>query len=439
MKITLLGAGSAFTQPLMTDIMLIEGIEPGELCLVDIDSRRLGVTYELVKNIAAALDRRWKVTASTERRTVMKGSDFIINSIEVSGTAAVRYDNDIPLKYGVDQCIGDTIGPGGIFKALRTLPSWIEILKDVDRLCPNALVMNYTNPMSIMTLAALRTTRASVVGLCHSVQGTSKQLAHDAGVPYEEMVWECGGINHLAWFTKLEHKGRDLYPKLFQVAKRSKKIYEQNPVRYDMMQHFGAYVTESSGHFSEYLPYYRKRPDLIKKYCRGGYVGQSGFYADNWPKWRQDSDRKRLELSRQIAKGKLPEFKRGHEYAADIVEGRMLDRKKTIYASVANTNLIPNLCADNVVEVKVLVDRNGYNPCYFGKLPPQMAAICRSHQAVYECCVEGILKRDREMIYHAMTLDPLTAAVLCPAEVRKMTDEMARAERKLIPPFMHKK
>jgi len=178
----------------------------------------------------------------------------------------------------VDQCIGDTIGPGGIFKMLRTGPAWLEIVRDIERLCPSALVMNYTNPMSALTLLVLRATPLQVVGLCHSVQGTSGQLARYLDVPYEELRWRCGGINHLAWFTELTWQGEDMYPRLRQAA-QDPEIYECDPVRFEVMLHFGAFVTESSGHFSEYVPYFRKRPDLIKRYTRKGYLGESGFYA----------------------------------------------------------------------------------------------------------------------------------------------------------------
>ena len=434
--ITMLGAGSAFTAPLMRDIMQIPGLDKGEIRLVDIDARRLAITEGLIKSLARHLKGEgWRVTGTTDRRKVLKGSDYIINCIEVSGTECVRLDNDIPSMYGVDQCIGDTIGPGGIFKALRTVPSWIGILHDVERYCPQALVLNYTNPMSIMTLAAVRNTSAQVVGLCHSVQGSSREMAKVAKVPYDEMDFRCGGINHLAWFTELKHKGRDLYPRIFKRVKTEKDVYELNPVRFEMMLHFGAFVTESSGHFSEYLPYFRKRPDLIKKYCRAGYLGGSSFYADNWPQWRKDSDARRNELAKDITKMDL---KRGYEYASEIIEAHQFNRPRIIYGSVLNQGLIANLLPDNVAEVAVLVNRNGFNPCRFGELPPQMAAICRSHQAVYDLVVRGIMNRDREAIVHAMMLDPLTAAVCSPAEIREMTERMAAAEKPYLPSFMSK-
>src|SRR5215470_345600 len=217
--ITILGAGSTmFARQLMTDILHIEGLDEGHFALVDIDSSRLELAHQLAERLITRSGKRWSVRASTERRDLLAGSDFIINTIEVAGLANVRHDFDIPLKYGINQCIGDTIGPGGIFKALRTGPAWLDILHDAEELCPQAWVLNYTNPMSILTLAALKGTSLRTVGLCHSVQATSKLLAHFLGVPYEELEWRCAGINHNAWFTELRHNGLDLYPRLREQA-----------------------------------------------------------------------------------------------------------------------------------------------------------------------------------------------------------------------------
>ena len=209
--------------------------------------------------------RNWNVEASTDRTKLLPGTDYLINSIEVAGLQNVRHDYDIPMKYGVDQCIGDTIGPGGLFKALRTLPAWIEILRDTERLAPNALVLNYTNPMSLTVLTGTRASKLPIVGLCHSIQHTTHQLAEYLDIPYEEIDWQGAGINHLAWIVRLERAGKNLYPVLEERIKQHPEIYERDPVRFEMMKHLGAFVTESSGHTSEYTAYFRKRPDLIKK------------------------------------------------------------------------------------------------------------------------------------------------------------------------------
>src|SRR5476651_1237435 len=218
-KITMMGAGSGFTPKLMNDVLRIPGNKSGLIALVDIDRSRLRTMHKLIEKLIAKLKAKgWKVISSPDRKAVLKDSDYIVNCIEVSGLDCVRFDNDIPAKYGIDQCIGDTIGPGGLFKSLRTIPVFLAVLKDAEELCPRALVLNYTNPMAMMCLAAGRTSSMQIVGLCHSVQGTSHLLAKRAGVPVAEMDWECAGINHMAWFTKLEHKGRSIYPLLKRKA-----------------------------------------------------------------------------------------------------------------------------------------------------------------------------------------------------------------------------
>ena len=273
--ITILGAGSTvFARQLTTYILQIEGLDEGCFALVDIDSTRLELACRVAERLIAQSGKRWTVRASTERRDLLAGSDFIVNAIEVAGLANVRHDFDIPMKYGINQCIGDTIGPGGIFKALRTGPAWLDILHDAERLCPQAWVLNYTNPMSILTFAALISTGMRTVGLCHSVQHTSKQLAEYLEVPYNELEWRCAGINHNAWFTELQYQGQDMYPRLRERA-RIPEVYERDPVRFEVMRYFGAFVTESSGHFSEYVPYFRKRSNLIERYCREGYLGET--------------------------------------------------------------------------------------------------------------------------------------------------------------------
>ena len=427
-RVAILGAGSTvFARQLMTDLLCTPGLSEGTFALVDIDSERLELAQAIGEKLveASGAAGRWRVEATADRRQALPGCDYIINSIEVAGLRNVRPDYDIPLKYGVDQCIGDTIGPGGIFKMLRTGPTWLEIVRDVERLCPRAVVMNYTNPMSALTLLAQRATPLQVVGLCHSVQGTSRQLAGYLDLPYEEMRWRCGGINHLAWFTELTWQGEDMYPRLRRAALKP-EIYECDPVRFEVMLHFGAFVTESSGHFSEYVPYFRKRPDLLERYTRKGYLGESGFYANNWPSWRAAS----AETIRAVLAGKseLP-LKRSSEYASTIVEARETGRPAVIHGNVLNAGLIDNLPANGCVEVAVLVDGAGLHPVRFGSLPPQLAALDAAHMYVHELLVEAVVERSREAALHALLLDPLTAAVCSPAEIKSMFDEMWEAER----------
>jgi alpha-galactosidase len=430
-QVTIMGAGSAvFARQLMTDILQIEGLDEGSFALIDIDPDRLELAQQIAEKLIEISGKRWTVRASTQRRDLLPGTDFIINSIEVAGLANVRHDFDIPMKYGINQCIGDTIGPGGIFKALRTGPAWLDILHDAEQLCPQAWVLNYTNPMSILTMAALTGTRMRTVGLCHSVQGTSRQLAEYLEVPYVELEWRCAGINHNAWFTELRYHGQDMYPRLRERAKVP-EVYERDPVRFEFMLHFGAFVTESSGHFSEYVPYFRKRPELIERYCRDGYLGGTGFYANNWPTWRERNDNSIREM---LAGERNIPFRRSHEYGSYIIEAMTMHRPKVIYGNVRNTGLIDNLL-DGCVEVACLVDRNGVQPCHFGPLPEQCAALNRSHMAVHTLMCEALLTHNKEAARYALLLDPLSAAVCSPAELSALFDEMWEAERQYLQPF----
>jgi alpha-galactosidase len=433
-KVTIIGAGSAeFSTELMTDILLTPGLEAGIFALVDIDSERLELAHQMAEFLIARSGRDWRIEASAERSRVLAGSDYVINTIEVAGLANVRHDYDIPLKYGVDQCIGDTIGPGGLFKALRTLPAWLDILADVERLAPRALVMNYTNPMSLTVLTGVRASKLAIVGLCHSIQQTAEHLAEYLDIPLEEMDWRSAGINHLAWFTKLERNGENLYPFLRQRA-QIPEIYEQDPVRFEMMFHLGAFPTEGSGHASEYTAYFRKRPDLVQKYDRSGYRGESGFYANNWPTWRRQADE---TLRAYLAGKKEFELERGPEFASTIMEAMASNVPAVIYGNVANTGLIENLPQNGVVEVACLVDKKGIQPTYFGSLPTLLANLDQQHMAFHDLVATAVLELDREAAVHALMVDPLTAAVCSLAEIRAMFDEMVQAQREDLPEFLY--
>ena len=474
--ITFLGAGSGFCPNLCRDVLMIPGADRGEFRLVDVDGERLSMMLQVVGKLIRETGREggWSVRGG-DRRELLPGTDYAVCCVEVSGTACVSFDNDIPLKYGVDQCIGDTIGPGGLFKGLRTIPVFLDILRDMRELCPQAIMLNYTNPMSMMVLSAGRAVpEIPVVGLCHSVQGTSHLLAKYADVPYDEMEWECAGINHLAWFTKLRHKGRDLYSTvLFEKFRREieegvreaeaglarfdsandaqwsdgnveKKYKHDDLVRKDMCVNFGAFITESSGHLSEYLPYYRKS-DAGKKLLRLSYHGGSRFYATNWPTWRKRADEQRGRLVRGEENVKL---ERSWEYASWIIEAREKDAPFRIHGNVMNNaekpgqrgsgeggKLITNLPGDAAVEVACMVDRNGINPTRFGALPAQMAHICQSNMAYFDLAATACVEKSKEAAIHALMLDPLTAAVLTPREIRRMTLEMFDAEREFLPGY----
>jgi alpha-galactosidase len=284
--------------------------------------------------------------------------------------------------------------------------------------------------MSILTLAALRSTELPVVGLCHSVQGTSRQLAKYLDIPYRELTWRCAGINHNAWFTTLERNGKDLYPLLKERA-RIPEIYEQDPVRFEVMLHLGAFVTESSGHFSEYVQYFRKRPDLIEKYARSGYLGESGFYANNWPDWRRAND----AAIQSMLSGDTPvPLKRSHEFGADIIEAIECGVPASIHGNVRNNGSIDNL-PNGCVEVECKVDRSGLHTQHFGPIPEQLAALNRAHMAVHELVVDALVNRDKQQAKYALMLDPLTSAVCSLEEIDKMFEEMWEAERESLGAF----
>ena len=462
-KVTLLGAGSLFTPRLAGDLVRTPGERGGTIALVDIDGERLATMHRLVEQLVARHSTHaWRIVSSTDRRAVLLDSDYVINCIEVSGATCVEFDNDIPLKYGVDQCIGDTIGPGGLFKALRTIPVWLAVLRDCEELCPDALILNYTNPMGMMCLAAARTSSMRVVGLCHSVQATSRLLAKYADVPYDELEWQCAGINHLAWFTTLKHLDADLYPRL--QARFAREIAagiaeydaglaradaldprerpadvryrELDLIRKDMCLHFGAFITESSGHLSEYLPYYRKS-EAGRKLLRLGYDGGSRFYATNWPHWRNASNVERLAL---VNGEKALEVTRSWEYATWIIEGREKNEPYQFHGNVLNQPngaglLIDNLAAGACVEVACRVDGRGLQPQPFGPLPPQMAALCASNLALFDLGAQAALERSIEKAIYALMLDPLTAAVCTPAQIKAMTLELFAAEKAFLPGY----
>ncbi len=475
--VTFLGAGSGFCPNLCRDVLMIPGAERGEFRLVDVDPSRLAMMVQVIGKLIEDCGREagWSVRGGSDRKAMLPGTDYAVCCVEVSGTACVAFDHDIPQKYGVDQCIGDTMGPGGLFKGLRTVPVFLEILRDMREICPGAIMLNYTNPMSMLVLAAGRAVpEISVVGLCHSVQGTSHLLADYAGVEYEEMEWECAGVNHLAWFTKLRQGGRDLYSTvLFEKFRRDieeglaeaeaglarydsendaqwadgnveKKYKHSDLIRKDMCVNFGAFITESSGHLSEYLPYYRKS-EAGRKLLRLGYNGGSRFYATNWPTWRKNADEHRAKLVRGEETIKM---ERSWEYASWIIEAREKDSAFRIHGNVMNNaeragvrgsgeggKLITNLPGDGAVEVACMIDRNGVNPTRYGALPAQMAHVCESQMAYFDLAAKACIEKSKEAAAHALLLDPLTAAVLTPGEIRQMTGEMFEAETAYLPGF----
>lgn len=432
-KVTIVGAGSAeFSAELMTDILCSPGLDTGTFALIDIDSRRLELAHRIGDYLIERTGRDWKVESSTERGDVLAGTDYLINTIEVAGLPNVRHDYDIPLRYGVDQCIGDTIGPGGLFKALRTLPAWMDILADVGRLCPDATIFNYTNPMSLTVLTGSRVTDQPIYGLCHSVVHTVEELAGFLDVPVEELTYRAAGVNHLAWILDLQHDGVDLYPRLRQLAENP-EIAEQDLIRFETMRHFGAFPTETSGHSSEYTQYFRKRPDLLDHFVRSGYRGESGFYANNWPTWRAEADDR---LRRALDGNEELEIERGEEYASYMIEAIETGSSTAVYVNVPNDGLVDNLPTDGVVEVRAEVGRDGIAPEPFGSLPEHLAALDRAHMAFHDLVACSVIERDREAAVHALMIDPLTSAVCSLGEIRELFDEMVEAERAHLPDYI---
>lgn len=437
-KVALIGAGSAtFAQEVITDILAIEGLDEGTFALVDLDTERLELTHEVAEQLIKLAGKSWKVQTTTDRRTVLRGCDYVINAIEVGGLATIQDDFAIPMKYGVNQCIADTIGPGGIFKYLRTAPSWLAICRDIEELCPRALVINYTNPLSAITLTALRATSLQVIGLCYSILLTSYELSDYADVPYERMRFRCAGINHLSWFVTLEMDGENLYPRVLRAAE-DPEIYGRDPVRFDMLRQFGAFTTEQSGHVSEYLPYFRKRQDVLEPYIRINLDCATGERAVRWPRERVEHDERLRDYLERERRGERAFYlERGLDYGSYIIEGHAFNRPQAIYGNVYNAGLIDNLPQDGCVEVPCLVDRNGIQPVHFGRLPAQLAAFDSAHMMVHDLMVQSLLNEDREAAVHALMLDPLTAAVCSLSEIRQMFDEMASTQKAYLPRFIN--
>ncbi len=437
-NVLMMGAGSFFTNSVLRDVILIPDNQGGELRLCDIDPVRLNLQAKLMQKVIDAVGQsgRWKIVASTDRRELMPGIDYVINSIEVSGTECVRFDNDIPLEFGISQNIGDTMGPGGLMKGMRTIPVYMGILRDMRELAPQAVMLNYTNPMSMLILAGQRAVpEVPQIGLCHSVQGTSRMLAKYAEVPYESVQWKCAGINHLAWFTEFNGPdGTSLYPQLMAMAKdRDSEFSKAEPVRSDMMLHFGAFITESSGHLSEYLPYYRKRKDLLEKYTDTGYRGEESFYANNWPTWRKTADENRDKM---LSGEKELDLKRSFEYGAWIIESIEKNVPIVVHGNMApNAGCISNLPSDGCIEVACLINHNGFQPIKFGRLPQQMAAICDSNMRFFDLAADAAVQQSKQYAEWALMMDPLTAAVCSPAEIRELTKRLFLAEAEYLVNF----
>jgi alpha-galactosidase len=440
-NITLIGAGSVvFTRNLCSDILLTPALQNATITLMDIDPGRLAQSRDLVQALIDGRRIDARVVATTDRRAAVRGADYVVTTFQQGGLEAYQLDIDIPKKYGVEQCVGDTLGPGGVFRALRTIPVLTELGRDMDELAPNALLLNYVNPMAANCWAFDKATGRPHVGLCHSVQGTSEMLARWIDVPYEQVVFHCAGINHQAFFLTFRRDGEDLYPRIWQ-AIENPTIYGSEPVRIDMMKYFGYFVTESSGHASEYVPYFRKSARIVTDELVPRFTNQ----RDDWFDFGRTGGYLRECLSRQeraqhefqalIAGDKALPTERTHEYGSYIIEAIETNQPARINGNVPNRGLIDNLPEGCCVEVPCLVDGNGIQPTKVGAVPPQLAALNRTNINVQELIVHAALTGDTAAVHHAVMLDPLTAAVCTLPQIHAMVDELLAAQQRWLPQF----
>lgn len=430
-RIAFIGAGSTvFAKNLLGDILSFEELAESTIALFDIAEDRLATTEIVAHKAAESVQANPRITATTDRREALDGADYAICMVQVGGYQPCTVtDFEIPKRYGLRQTIGDTLGIGGIMRGLRTVPVLLDICRDMEAVCPEATFLNYANPMAINCAALARLTPIRTVGLCHSVQGTAEELARDIRVPIDEIDYLCAGINHMAFYLKFAHKnGEDLYPRIRQVIEEG-RVPEKNRVRYKMLEHLGYFVTESSEHFAEYVPWFikRDRPDLIAQYN----IPLDEYLArceDQLAKW--DDLRQRLE-DRQEPLGVL----RSSEYCSFIIHSMETGEPSVVYGNVPNRGLISNLPETACVEVPCLVDGNGVQPTQIGKLPPQLAAMMQTNINVQELTVEAIRTGRREHIYHAAMLDPHTAAELDLDQICTLVDELLAAHKGWIPPY----
>jgi alpha-galactosidase len=436
-KIAFIGAGSlGFTRGLVRDILTFPLLQDATLALMDIDAERLEFAEKSIQRIIEMGKYPAQVEATMDRVVALKGADAVLCTILAGGTQVWRHDIEIPKKYGVDTNIGDTRGPSGVFRALRTIPVMVSIVKDMERYCPDAVMLNYTNPMAMLCRAMQRESYIRLTGLCHSVQGTAIMLAKWIGAPFSEITYTCAGINHQAWYLKYEWNGKDAYPLIRQAVEKP-EIYNEEIVRNEMFIHLGYFVTESSGHNSEYNWWFRKRPDLIEKYCTHGTGWNPGVYAYILKEYQEAESSWKDEAKKWFDKETPISLKRGHEYAAYIINALKGGEIFNFNGNVPNTQLITNLPENVCVEVPVYVDRNGFRPVHVGALPPQCVALNHVSVMVEEMAVEAALTGDPSLVYHAIAYDPLTAAVLSLAEIKSMVNEMLSQNQPYLPQFKH--
>lgn len=437
-RIAFIGAGSLeFTRGLVRDILTFPLLRDATIVLMDIDAERLEFAHRAVSRIIALGEYPAKVEATRDRAEALRGADAVLVTILASGLEVWRHDLEIPKRYGIDTNVGDTRGPSGIFRALRTIPAMLDIARDMERHCPGTPLLNYTNPMAMLCRAIQRETTVPLVGLCHSVQGTAEMLARWIGAPIEEISYTCAGINHMAWYLEYTWKGRDAYPLIHKAITERPEIYNEEQVRNEMYLALDYYPTESSGHHSEYNWWFRKRPDLIEQYCTHGTGWNPGAYAATVKWYEAREGLWREEAQQWFANDRPISLARGHEYAASIINALLGGEAFSFNGNVANAGLIDNLPQGACVEVPVWASRKGFEPVRVGALPAQVAMLTGITAQLEELAVEGCLSGDPRLVYQAIAHDPLTAAVLSLAETRAMVNELFAINREHLPTFKH--
>lgn len=425
-KITIIGAGSVvFAKRLVSDVLSYPALEESTFALHDINSIRLQTAEKMVQAIVKENGNKASVTANDNRREALKDADYVINLIQVGMHDSTLIDFEIPKKYGLNQTIADTLGVGGIFRALRTIPVVLEICRDMEDVCPKAMLLNYTNPMAMILLAIQKETSIKSVGLCHSVQNTTEELASYLNLPAEELDIKVAGINHMAWFLELKHKGKDLYPELYK-AMENEEVYKQDKVRFEMMKRLNYFITESSEHLSEYTPYFIKDKKLVEQF---------DIPIDEYIKRSEDNLVKFEETKSKIENNEPFPGETSHEYGAPIINSMETGQNIEIWGNVLNTHLITNLPENACVEVPCLVNKRGIQPTHIGDLPPHLAAMNMTNINVQQLTVEAVLTGNIDYVYQAVMLDPHTSSVLSLDEIWAMTTELIAAHGDRLPEF----
>lgn len=433
-KIAFIGAGSVvFAQNLIGDLLSYPELTSCTISLMDIDDERLEQTTTIAERMVAEAELPATIESTTDREEALRDADYVLNMIHVGGREPFENEIRIPEKYGVYQAVGDTLGPGGVFRLLRTLPVLLEIARDMERFCPDAYLLNYTNPMAMLCWAIDEATDIEVLGLCHSVQHTAEAIANYTNVPRDELQYWVAGINHMAWFLDATYRGESVYPALYD-AMDDPDCYAQDNVRFEILRHFGAFVTESSNHMSEYVPYFRTEQATIENLIVDGEFEfyftdwmETGRYLEHWKEYQHE------HATRDFANESF-ELERSDEYGARIIHSIETDTPRRMNINVRNTDaVIGNLGQDACVEVPCLVDGTGIHPCSVGNLPAQLAALNSSNIAVQRLAVRGAIEGDLDAIRHAIKLDPLTAAALTLEEIDEMIDDLREANAAYLP------